>query len=148
VSDDDTDDFTPEDRAAVGKAWRELIEDKTHGGKLHYSPVPIRGMPAPGSFRIPKDIFAALGNGDLKVSGLIVHQMFGIETTPTTRQSSTAMLCASSGMVVLPPAARCSKSSSHRCAGSLAKVSSSRTTVSSTMTATTDGSLNDDLALN
>jgi hypothetical protein len=82
VSDDDTDDFTPEDRAAVGKAWRELIEDKTHGGKLHYSPVPIRGMPAPGSFRITKDIFAALGNGDLKVGGLIVHQMFGIEDDP------------------------------------------------------------------
>jgi hypothetical protein len=40
------------------------------------------GCPAPGSFRIPKDIFAALGDGDLKLGGFIVHRMFGIEDDP------------------------------------------------------------------
>jgi hypothetical protein len=42
----------------------------------------VRGMPPSGSFRIPKDVFEALGQGDLKLGGLIVHQMFGIEDDP------------------------------------------------------------------
>jgi hypothetical protein len=77
---DDT--LTDEERAHIGHAWRDLIEDRAHGGKLHYSPVPVRGMPAPGSFRIPKDVFAALGDGDLKVGGAVAHAMFGIEDDP------------------------------------------------------------------
>ena len=80
MSDDDT--LTDEDRAAIGRAWRELIEEKAHGGRLHYSPVPVRGMAPPGSFRIPRDVFAALGQGDLKVGGAVAHAMFGIEDDP------------------------------------------------------------------
>jgi hypothetical protein len=40
------------------------------------------GMAPPGSFRLPKDVFAALGDGDLKVGGAVVHAMFGIEDDP------------------------------------------------------------------
>jgi hypothetical protein len=40
------------------------------------------GMAPPGSFRLPKDVFAALGDGDLKVGGAVVHAMFGIEDNP------------------------------------------------------------------
>ena len=39
-------------------------------------------MAPPGSFRLPKDVFAALGDGDLKVGGAVVHAMFGIEDNP------------------------------------------------------------------
>jgi hypothetical protein len=39
-------------------------------------------MAPPGSFRLPKDVFAALGDGDLKVGGTVVHAMFGIEDNP------------------------------------------------------------------
>ena len=80
MKDDDT--LTDEERAAIGHAWRELVEDRAHGGKLHYSMPNVRGMTPPGSFRITRDVFAALGQGDLKVGGLIVHQMFGIEDDP------------------------------------------------------------------
>ena len=38
--------------------------------------------PLPGSFRIPKDVFAALGDGDLKLGGAVAHAMFGIEDDP------------------------------------------------------------------
>jgi hypothetical protein len=84
MNDDDTDSgdtLTDEDRAAIGHAWRELIEDKAHQGKMHYSPIPVRGI-LPGSFRIPRDVFEALGDGDLKLGGYIVHAMFGIEDDP------------------------------------------------------------------
>ena len=78
----DDSELTDEERTAVNHAWRNLIEDKAHGGKLHYTMPPVRGMAPPGSFRIPKDIFAALGDGDLKVGGAVVHSMFGIEDDP------------------------------------------------------------------
>ncbi len=81
MSDDDIT-LTDEDRAAIGHAWRSLIEDRAHRGKLHYSMPPVRGMAPPGSFRIPKDVFAALGDGDLKVGGYVIHAMLGIEDNP------------------------------------------------------------------
>lgn len=96
MSDDDT--LTDEDRAAIGRAWRELIEEKAHGGRLHYSPVPVRGMAPPGSFRIPRDVFAALGQGDLKVGGAVAHAMFGIEDDLTIRPTFILTPCASSAM--------------------------------------------------
>jgi hypothetical protein len=80
VSDDAT--LTDEERAAIGRAWREVIEDRAHGGKTHYQMPPVRGMAAPGSFRIPRDVINALGDGDLKVGGAVVHGMFGIEDDP------------------------------------------------------------------
>jgi hypothetical protein len=81
MSDDDTE-LTPEEWAAVGKAWREFVEDKAHNGKLHFSPVKVHGMPLPGSFRFsPKDI-AKLGNGDLQAGGFLLQSLFGIEDDP------------------------------------------------------------------
>ena len=80
MSDDDT--LTDEELRGIRQGWRALIEDRAHGGKLHYSMPPVRGMPAPGSFRIPRDVFAALGDGDLKVGGAVAHAMFGIEDDP------------------------------------------------------------------
>jgi hypothetical protein len=77
---DDT--LTDEELHGIRKGWRALVEDRAHNGKLHYSPVPIRGMPPPGSFRIPKDVFEALGQGDMKLGGAVVHSMFGIEDDP------------------------------------------------------------------
>jgi hypothetical protein len=77
---DDT--LTDEELHGIRQGWRALVEDRANGGKLHYSMPNVRGVPAPGSFRIPKDIFAALGDGDLKLGGFIVHRMFGIEDDP------------------------------------------------------------------
>jgi hypothetical protein len=45
---------------------------------VHYEQPEIRGQPPRGSFRIPRDVFAALGQGDLKVGGAIAHAMIGI----------------------------------------------------------------------
>jgi hypothetical protein len=74
--------LTEEELAQVNRAWRGLIEDQAHRGQMHYTMPDVRGMPAPGSFRIPKDVFAALGDGDLKLGGAVVHSMFGIEDDP------------------------------------------------------------------
>jgi hypothetical protein len=79
---DDTDELTSEELADIQKAWHALVEDHAHGGKLHYTMPDVRGMAPPGSFRLPKDVFAALGDGDLKVGGAVVHAMFGIEDDP------------------------------------------------------------------
>jgi hypothetical protein len=80
MADDET--LTDEERAAIGHAWREFVENRAHGGKLHYSQPAIRGQPSRGSFRIPRDVFEVLGDGDLKVGGAIIHQMFGVEDDP------------------------------------------------------------------
>jgi hypothetical protein len=79
---DDTDELTSEELADIQKAWHALVEDHAHGGKLQYTMPDVRGMAPPGSFRLPKDVFAALGDGDLKVGGAVVHAMFGIEDDP------------------------------------------------------------------
>jgi hypothetical protein len=79
---DDTDDFTEEELAAIRRAWRELIEDHAHGGKMHYTMPSVRGMAPPGSFRIPKDVINKLGEGDPQTGGAVVHSMFGIEDDP------------------------------------------------------------------
>ena len=80
MSDDGT--ISDEDRAAIGHAWRELIEDRAHNGKLHYSMPNVRGMASPGSFRLPRDVVNKLGDGDPKAGGAVVHQMFGVEDDP------------------------------------------------------------------
>ena len=89
MSDDETDELSQEELRAVTKAWRELVEDKAHNGRLHYTMPPVRGMPAPGFFKIPRNVFEALGDGDLKVGGAVAHAMFGIETTPGAPTSFT-----------------------------------------------------------
>ena len=80
LADDDA--LSDEDRAALVKWWHGLIEDRAYGGRTHYTMPAVRGMAPPGSFRIPRDVFAALGDGDLKVGGQIVHTMLGIEDSP------------------------------------------------------------------
>jgi hypothetical protein len=79
---DDASALSDEDRAHIGRAWRELIEDRAHQGRMHYTMPPVAGMAPPGSFRIPRDIFEKLGDGDLKTGGAVVHGMFGIEDDP------------------------------------------------------------------
>ena len=82
----DDSELTDEERTAVNHAWRNLIEDRAHGGKLHYTMPDVRGMPAPGSSESRRMFFAALGDGDLKLGGAVVHAMFGIQDAgdPTT----------------------------------------------------------------
>jgi hypothetical protein len=74
--------LTDEDRAALVNWYHGLVEDRAYNGRLHYSPVPVRNMPLPGSFRVGKDIIAKLGDGDLQTGGFILQQMFGIEDDP------------------------------------------------------------------
>jgi hypothetical protein len=76
------DDMTPEDWESARQWYRGLIEDRAHNGKLHYSPVPVRGMPLPGSYRVPKEAVAALGQGDMKLGGYVLHAMLGVEDSP------------------------------------------------------------------
>jgi hypothetical protein len=80
MADDDT--FSDEDRAHIGHAWREFIEDRAHGGKMHYQMPAVRGMAPPGSFRLPRDVVNKLGDGDPKAGGAVIHQMFGVEDDP------------------------------------------------------------------
>ena len=51
----DDSELTDEERTAVNHAWPQLwvIEDKAHGGKLHYTMPDVRGMrrPALSEFR-------------------------------------------------------------------------------------------------
>ena len=74
--------LTDEDRDAAIRWYHALVEDRAHNGKLHYSPIPVAGA-LPGSFRIPKEVFSALGHGDLKLGGAVVHAMFGLEDNPS-----------------------------------------------------------------
>jgi hypothetical protein len=80
MSDDDA--LTDEDRAHIGRAWRELIEDRAHGGKMHYQMPAVRGMAPSGSFRLPKDVVNKLGENDQQAGGFVAHKLFGIEDTP------------------------------------------------------------------
>jgi hypothetical protein len=74
--------LTTEEIAAIGHAWREFVGSRAHGGKMYYQMPPVAGMAPPGSFRIPKDVIAALGDGDLESGGFVLHSLFGIEDTP------------------------------------------------------------------
>ena len=71
---------------------------------MHYNMPPVAGMAPPGAFRIPKDVFEALGRGDLKLGGAVAHAMFGIEDDPETRPSFTPTPCASSATAGSLPA--------------------------------------------
>jgi hypothetical protein len=74
--------LTDEDRAALVNWWHGLIEDRAHGGKLHYSQPLIRGQSPRGSYRLGRETVDKLGNGDPKAGGFVVHQMFGVEDSP------------------------------------------------------------------
>jgi hypothetical protein len=74
-------DFSPEDMTAIRRGWLALTKERAFQGSkgVHYEQPPIRGRPPRGSFRIPRDVFAALGHGDLRVGGAIVAAMFSVE---------------------------------------------------------------------
>ena len=73
-------DFSPEEMAGIRKGWLGLVKERAYAGPgVHYKQPLIRGQPPRGSFRIPRDVFAALGHGDLKVGGAIVAAMFSVE---------------------------------------------------------------------
>jgi hypothetical protein len=76
------DDLTPEEWASVRRGWLELVEETAHQGRTHYEMPPVRGMPPPGSFRIPRDVFEALGQGDIKLGAATIHAMLGVEDFP------------------------------------------------------------------
>lgn len=78
----DDSELTDEERTAVNHAWRNLIEDRAHGGKLHYTMPDVRGMAPPGAYKIPKDVVAHLGHGSLHDGGFVLHSLFGTEDTP------------------------------------------------------------------
>jgi hypothetical protein len=74
--------LTPEEKDALISWYHELIENRAHNGKTHYSMPPVAGMAPPGCFRISKDVIAKLGDGDLRAGGFVLHSLFGIEDTP------------------------------------------------------------------
>jgi hypothetical protein len=66
--------------AGVRKGWLQLTKDRAYSGRgVHYEQPAIRGQPPRGSFRLPRDVIAQLGDGDLKAGGAVVAGMFDIE---------------------------------------------------------------------
>lgn len=67
----------------AGWLQRQLkkLKAEFHSGPYYEQPA-IHGQPERGSFRLPRNVFAALGRGDLKLGGAVVHAMFGIEDDP------------------------------------------------------------------
>jgi hypothetical protein len=73
-------DISPEDMTAIRRGWLALTKERAFQGKgVHYEQPDIRGQPPRGSFRLPRDVIAQLGDGDLKAGGAIVAGMFGVE---------------------------------------------------------------------
>jgi hypothetical protein len=73
-------DFSPEEMAGIRKGWLQLTKDRAYSGRgVHYEQPAIKGQPPRGSFRLPRDVIAQLGDGDLKAGGAVVAGMFGIE---------------------------------------------------------------------
>jgi hypothetical protein len=55
-------------------------DDEPQG--FYYERVPVKGLPPRGSFRLPDHVINALGGGDPKAGGAVVHGMFGISPFP------------------------------------------------------------------
>jgi hypothetical protein len=73
-------DISPEDMTAIRRGWLALTKERAFQGKgVHYEQPDIRGQPPRGSFRLPRDVIAQLGDGDLKAGGALVAGMFGVE---------------------------------------------------------------------
>jgi hypothetical protein len=79
---DDANALTDEEKDALVNWYHALVEDKAYGGKTHYSMPPVAGMAPPGSSRIPRDVFEALGQGDIKLGAAAIHAMLGVEDSP------------------------------------------------------------------
>ena len=146
MSDDDTE-LTDEDRAAAISWYHALIEDRAHQGKLHYNMPPVRGMAPPGSFRIPRDVFEALGGGDLKLGGAVAHAMFGLEDDPERPDLIHPHAVRIIGNGDLAKGRKVLERLSRWYAGSRAMASPSSTPDASTIMTTDGGSRDNDLAL-
>jgi hypothetical protein len=80
---DDANALTDEEKAALIAWYRGLVEDRAHRGKLHYQMPDVHSMPGgPGSYQVPKDVIAHLGNGSLHDGGFVLHSLFGREDAP------------------------------------------------------------------
>ena len=66
----DDSELTEEELAQVNRAWRGLVGQHAHQGRTYYEMPPVRGMAPPGAYRVPKNVIAALGQGDMKLGGL------------------------------------------------------------------------------
>jgi hypothetical protein len=72
-------DFSPEELAGIRKGFLQLTKDKAHEGKIWYEQPKIRNLPERGSFRLGRDVLAALGHGDLQAGGRVAAHMFSVE---------------------------------------------------------------------
>jgi hypothetical protein len=73
-------DFNPEDMTGIRKGWLGLVKERAYAGPgVHYEQPEIHGQSPRGSFRLPRDVIAQLGDGDLKAGGAVVAGMFGVE---------------------------------------------------------------------
>jgi hypothetical protein len=72
--------FTSEAETAIRRGILQQVKDRVYSGPgVHYEMPPIHGQPPRGSFRIPRDFFAALGHGNLELGGAVVAHMFSVE---------------------------------------------------------------------
>jgi hypothetical protein len=78
----DDSELTEEELAQVKRAWRGLVGQHAHQGRTYYEMPPVRGMAPPGAYRVPKNVIAALGQGDMKLGGYVLHAMLGVEDNP------------------------------------------------------------------
>jgi hypothetical protein len=64
---------------ATGWRRRQLkrLKDQAHSGPFYEQPS-IHGQPERGSFRLGRDVLAALGHGDLKLGGAIAASLFSV----------------------------------------------------------------------
>ena len=137
MSDDST--LTDEELDGIRRGWRELIEDRAHGGKMHYQMPPVRGMAPPGSFRIPKDVFEAVGQGNIKLGAAAIHAMLGVEDSPQRPDLIHPHVVRIIGNGSLAAGHRVLKKFVARVAGNPAKGPPSCTTGSNTTMVTTAG---------
>jgi hypothetical protein len=64
---------------ATGWRRRQLKRLKDHAlSGPYYEQPPLHGQPERGSFRLPRDVFAALGHGDLQAGGRVAAHMFSV----------------------------------------------------------------------
>lgn len=114
-------DFSPEDVTSIRRGWLALTKERAFQGKgVHYEQPAIRGQPPRGSFRLGRDVLAALGHGDPQAGGCHCRRhVFGRRPT-TIQRSSMQTWSETSAMAQQVPAVASSKSSSHGCAGNRA----------------------------
>jgi hypothetical protein len=67
-------------RAAIRRGWHALTKERAYAGPgVHYEQPAIRGQPPRGSYRLPRDLIAHLGKGDVKAGAAVAAGMFSVE---------------------------------------------------------------------